>query len=225
MECLDFFPAGRHRRLPLWASLILAVVSAEAAELDVTVLDRYGRPVPNVAVFVHSEPDENPPLAVANPAVMNLIDMRFVPHMLVVQTGTRVQFPNSDVVAHHVYSFSSPNNFVLPMFRRNMTPHVDFDDAGVVAIGCNLHDQMVGYILVVDSPAFGTTGADGTTRLIAENPHGLSVSIWSPKMQRNDEHLTQTVKPGRSARLTFELTEELRASHDDQTAALSWHKY
>lgn len=110
------------------------------------------------------------------------------------------------------------------MFKGNTRPHVDFKDAGVVTIGCNLHDHMVGYVLVVDSPAYGTTGPDGTTRLMADNPHGLSVSIWSPRIKLDDENLTQTVKAGRSARLTFLLTEELRASHNDQPAALPWNE-
>ena len=221
MERLDLFPVGRQWQILLCAGLVFAVISADAAELDVTVLDRYGRPVPDVAVFVRSDPNLSLPEP-AELAVMNLIDTQFVPHLLVVQTGTRVQFPNNDVVAHHVYSFSSPNNFVLPMFKGNMMPQVEFDDAGVVTIGCNLHDHMVGYIFVVDSLVFGTTNANGITRLIAENPDGLSVSIWSPRIKSDEENLTQSVKAGRSARLTFSLTEELRASHNDRLAALSW---
>ena len=83
------------------------------------------------------------------------------------------------------------------MFKGNMRPQVEFGDAGVVAIGCNLHDHMVGYILVVDSPAFATTGRDGTTQLLADNPDGLSVSIWSPRIRLNDEssQLTLTGVP------------------------------
>jgi plastocyanin len=223
MEYLDIHPVGRQWRIPLWVGLMLAVVSAGAAELDVTVLDRYGRPVPNVAVYIQADPDVRLP-APTKLAVMNLVDTQFVPDLLVVRTGTRVQFPNSDIVAHHIYSFSKPNNFVLPMFKGNMRPQVEFDDAGIVTIGCNLHDHMVGYILVVDSPAFGTTGLDGTTRLMADNPDGLSVSIWSPRIRLHDESLTQTVKAGRSARMTFSLTEELRASHIDKSAALSWNE-
>jgi plastocyanin len=223
MEYLDFFAAGRQWRTLLCFGLMLAVIAADAAELDVTVTDRYGRPVPNVAVFV--QPDSNIRLpAPTKLAVMNLLDTQFVPQLLVVQVGTRGLFPNSDSVAHHVYSFSAPNNFVLPMFKGHMTPQVEFDDAGVVTIGCDLHDHMVGYILVVDSPAFGTTGPDGRTRLIADNPDGLSVSIWSPRIRPDDENLRQTVKAGRSARLTFSLTEELRASHNDKSAAIPWNE-
>lgn len=221
MKNPHIFPVGRQWRLPLCAGLVFAAISVDAAELDVTVLDRHGRPVSGVAVYIQTDPETSSP-AIANRAVMQLVNTQFVPKLLVVQTGSRVQFPNRDVVAHHVYSFSSPNNFVLPMFRDNMTPQVEFDDAGVVTIGCNLHDHMVAYILVVNSPIFGTTGADGTTRLIADNPDGLSVSIWSPRIKLDGENLTRIVKAGRSAQLTFLLNEELRASRIHQSAALSW---
>lgn len=221
MEYLDFLPVGRQWCTALWISLMFAVITTDAAELDVTVLDRYGQAVPNVAVYIESDPGASLP-APTRIAVMDLVDTQFVPHLLVVQTGARVQFPNSDLVAHHVYSFSRPNNFVLPMFKGNMRPEVEFDDAGVVTIGCNLHDHMVGYIFVVNSPAFGTTGRNGTARLIADNPDGLSVSIWSPRIRLDEENLTQSVKAGRSARMTFSLTEELRVSHNDKSVALSW---
>ena len=223
MENLDFFPVGRQWRMPLWIGLLLAVISVDAAELDVTVLDRYGRPVPNVAVFVQSDPEIRLPVP-RELAVMELVDTRFAPNVLVVQAGTRVQFPNKDFVAHHIYSFSEPNNFVLPMFKGNTKPQVEFGNAGVVTIGCNIHDDMVGYILVVHSAIFSTTGVDGTTRLIADNPDGLSVSIWSPRIRLDDENLTQSVKAGRSARMTFLLTEELRALDNDESAALSWNE-
>jgi plastocyanin len=223
MEYPVSLPVGRRWRMALWVTPLLAVFPAHAAELDVSVLDRYGRPVPNVAVYIQPDPDERP-VASTNLAEMNLEDIQFAPQLLVVQTGTRVQFPNNDQIAHHVYSFSKPNSFVLPMFKGNMRPHVEFDAAGIVTIGCNLHDHMVGYVLVVDGPAFGTTGPDGRTRLLADNPEGLSVSIWSPRIRLDDENLTQTVKAGRSARLTFLLTEELRASHNGGSEALSWNE-
>lgn len=203
--------------------LLLAGMSSNAAEFEVTVLDRHGEPVPDVAVYIESHHDGDVP-AVANLAQMQQIDFRFEPDILVVQTGSRVQFPNNDTVAHHVYSFSSPNNFVLPMFKGGMRPQVEFEHAGVVTVGCNLHDQMVGYILVVDSPVFGKTGRDGKVRLESENSQGLTVNIWNPGLHLEDEHLVQSVKAGRSAKLTFLLTEELRTRRMYDMEALSWRQ-
>ena len=67
-------------------------------------------------------------------AVMDQRDMQFVPHLLVVQTGTSVEFPNSDTVAHHVYSFSNPNKFMLPMYKGDQHPPVTFEHSGVVSL-------------------------------------------------------------------------------------------
>ena len=210
MEYPDCFPFEQPRRMMLSVALLFAVFSANAAEIEVTVLDRDGEPVPNVAVYVRLDRD-GPLLAATRSAVMSQIDTRFVPHLLVVQTGTQVEFSNSDVVAHHVYSFSNPNNFMLPLYKGDLRTQIDFDHEGVVTLGCNIHDHMLAYILVVDSHVYGKTDFDGKSQLTTDNPNGLTVSIWSPRIKTNEEILTQTVKAGRSAQITFSLMEKLRA--------------
>lgn len=207
----------------LAVALLLAVFSSDAAEVEVTVLDRGGEPVPNIAVYIQSDHDGSLP-APTDSAVMAQIDTRFVPHLLVVQTGTQVEFSNSDVVAHHVYSFSNPNNIMLPLYNGDLRTQIDFDHDGVVTLGCNIHDHMLAYILVVDSHVFGKTDIDGKTRLTTDNPNGLTVSIWSPRIELNNENLTQTVKAGRSAQITFLLSEKLRAPYGDDLEALSWNQ-
>ena len=144
----------------LAAALTVLSSPASADSVVVTVLDRDGKPVPGVAVFL-----ESPELAarpVLQPsAVMDQHDKRFVPHLLVVQAGTSVEFPNSDTIAHHVYSFSYPNEFKLPIYKGDAYPPISFADSGVVILGCNVHDNMLGYILVVDTPVFAKTDAEG----------------------------------------------------------------
>lgn len=213
----------RPGRLVRPLALLLAVPAALAAEFEVTVLDRYGEPVPGVAVYVESnQAGGSPPPDY--PALMRQTGLSFDPELLVIQTGTRVRFPNLDDVAHHVYSFSKPNNFVLPMFKGGMQPQVAFEHPGVVAIGCNLHDHMVAYILVVDSPVFGKTGIDGSIRLEADNPAGLTIRIWNPRLDLDHENLSQSVKAGRSAQLTFPLVAELRSDNENHAETLRWKK-
>lgn len=110
------------------------------------------------------------------------------------------------------------------MFRGGMRPQVQFEHPGVVTVGCNLHDQMVGYILVVDGQAYGKTDRDGRVHLDADNPEGVTVKIWSPDIRPEQEHLAQTVRAGRSARLTFLLTEELRTQQSDDMETYSWRE-
>jgi plastocyanin len=139
-------------------SLLLAFAAAMpagAATLEVSVVDEQGRPIENVAVYAmpgHGRP--SPPASAAPMAVMDQQGLQFVPHLLVVQAGTSVTFPNGDLVSHHVYSFSDAKKFELALYKGDLYPPVVFDDAGVVVLGCNLHDGMLGYIVVVDTPHF-----------------------------------------------------------------------
>jgi hypothetical protein len=80
---------------------------------------------------------------------------------------------------------------------------------------------MLAYILVVDSNVFDKTGFDGKVQLTTDNSDGLTVSIWSPRINLNEEDWTQAIKAGRSAQVTFSLTEKLRALRIDESEALS----
>jgi plastocyanin len=92
---------------------------------------------------------------------MDQRNREFVPHILVVQVGTWVDFANCDTVSQQVYSFSPAKRFQLPLYRGAVHPPVLFDQPGVVTLGCNIHDSMLGYIYVADSPWFGQTALDG----------------------------------------------------------------
>jgi len=108
-------------------------------------------------------------------------DKAFVPTLLVVQTGTPVSFPNFDTVRHHVYSFSPTKPFELKLYAGTPVAPVVFDRAGTATLGCNIHDRMLGYIHVVDTPYFGQTDAQGRVTLdLPEGSHRLRV--WSPSM-------------------------------------------
>ena len=101
----------------------------------------------------------------------------FVPHVLAVQTGTAVRFPNSDDIRHQVYSFSSAKTFQLPLYKGTPASPVWFDKAGVVSLGCNIHDHMIAYIYVVDSPWFAKANADGLARI--ENVPGGEYELFA----------------------------------------------
>ena len=87
--------------------------AVHAAVIDVQVLDRNGKPVSGIAVYVLPSGEPGDSASPGTSAVMDQVDVRFVPHLLVIQTGTSVSFPNTDTIAHHVYSFSNPNQFML----------------------------------------------------------------------------------------------------------------
>jgi plastocyanin len=202
----------------LLPALACLPASAYAAGISVTVLDRDGRPVPDVAVWVDGVESGNHE---ERTVVMDQVDSRFVPHVLVIQTGTRVEFPNSDVIAHHVYSFSDPNDFMLPLYKGEAHAPVRFDSPGVVTLGCNIHDQMLAYILVVDTPSYSKTDSDGKAHLDpAPNGKG-TVTIWSPRIKSKSGAQTLPV----SANVEFRLNDELRPEHGETESGIEWSDY
>jgi len=214
----------RAGRLALLVAGIFLSLLASANELKVTVLDASGMPVPDVAVYLQAGKSVVLPAPAAF-AVMDQVDTRFDPHLLVVQTGTEVRFPNSDVVAHHVYSFSNPNDFILPLYKGNAHPPVTFGESGVVILGCNIHDQMLGYILVVDSHAFAKTDENGIAVLSVDDIPVTSVKIWSPRINPKGEVLSQVISEGASGNFVFRLSGKLRPAHDSGSGALKWSDY
>ena len=114
------------------------------------------------------------------PAIMNQIDKQFAPHVLVVQSGTDISFPNADNLFHHVYSFSPTKQFELKLYKEFTAEPLRFEQAGIVDIGCNIHDWMLGYIVVTDSPFFAKTNEEGVMN--ASLPVGeYSVMTWHPQ--------------------------------------------
>ena len=205
---------------------ILAAGRAAAEPVTVTVLDRDGRPVPDVAVFVEPSGSAANVAPAGTKAVMDQVDQRFVPHVLVVQTGTEVDFPNSDVVAHHVYSFSHPNHFKLPIYKGRAHPPVQFEESGVVVLGCNIHDHMLAYIVVVDTPSFAKTNDDGVALVDTNQWEVARVSIWSPRIRDDEERLSVSLEArGESDAVAFRLNKALRPRHEDQSEVLSWSEY
>jgi plastocyanin len=145
-----------------------------------------------------------------NTAIMDQVDRRFEPEVLVVRTGTSVSFPNSDSIAHQVYSFSPAKRFTLPLYRGRVHPPLLFDQPGVVVLGCNIHDQMIGYIVVTNSPYFGMTDEHGRA-VFASLPAGnYRVSLWHPRFDESvpDQEL-RPVDTG-ATDVTFRLQRALR---------------
>ena len=197
-----------------------------AGELAVRVLSSDGHPVPNVAVFVKQAGIVSRPSRAPEPAVMDQRDVRFVPHILVVEKGAAVEFPNSDVVAHHVYSFSRPNKFVLPLYKGTSPDPVILDHDGVVILGCNIHDAMLGYIVVVDTNVFSTTDESGSASVFVDDTaSSYEVSIWSPRIRDSKQPLVQNISAVPADAVTFNLEKSLRPAHLDQSDAVQWQEY
>jgi plastocyanin len=147
----------------LSALLFVTSLHAQAAELSVQVLDQAGNPLSNAVVYLETSVKS----AVKSTIEANVDqkNKQFSPIVSVVQVGTSVNFPNKDSVRHHVYSFSPAKTFELKLYSGVPAKPVVFDKPGTVILGCNIHDNMLAYIHIVDTPYFGKTDVNGMVKL------------------------------------------------------------
>jgi len=166
------------RALGLAASL-LCTAAAHAGMLEVKALQRDGKPLVGAVITASTENPVLPPAAPIK-AIMDQVNLAFEPDVLVLPVNSSVQFPNSDVVRHQVYSFSSAHRFQLPLYRGKPYPPTVFDQPGVITLGCNIHDNMLAYIVVTDAPYFGRTDAAGSWAVPAMPSGRYRVRVWHP---------------------------------------------
>jgi plastocyanin len=180
-------------------AVVLFALPLTAATLEVRVTDAGGKAIRDAVVY--AVPPQQMPLA-KNTAVMDQIDRTFIPHVLPVQTGTWVQFPNSDNIRHQVYSVSPVRRFQLPLYIGKPAYPVQFPKAGVVPIGCNIHEQMSAYIVVVDTPYFATV-EKGQASLADVAAGTYTVRVWYPGMKSEPEPQAVTIADGETRQVTF----------------------
>jgi plastocyanin len=194
------------RVLAMAFALTVTIASAQNATLVANVVDARGRPVAD-AVVVAVPADGAPRVAARGRDEIDQIDKEFTPRVKAVLVGTAVTFPNNDNVRHHVYSFSPAKRFELPLHAGMPAQPVVFDKPGVVVLGCNIHDWMVGYVYVSESPYFATTDASGTVRLADLPSQVYVVRVWHPQMEADEQTTRREVDLARtrSASLSWTL--------------------
>jgi plastocyanin len=121
---------------------------------------------------------------------------QFQPRVTVVTVGTPVSFPNFDTVRHHVYSFSPTKTFELKLYAGVPREPVVFDKPGVAVLGCNIHDQMAAWVVVVDTPFYARSAAGG--RATIENvPAGpYTLRVWHRSLAANVPPLSMALQVG-----------------------------
>jgi plastocyanin len=164
----------------LFACILIAFMCPVAIAESIKISDQFGNPIENVVIsFTTSEAikSENPDIV-----IMDQIDKQFTPRVLVVQKNQTVSFPNSDDIRHHLYSFSKPKPFEFKMFKGGESKQLTFDQTGIVVLGCNIHDQMVGYIYVAENKHTVMTNDQGIAELTSA---GLDVKLWHSRLSVN----------------------------------------
>lgn len=193
-----------------------AAGTANAASVTVTV-EAVGKPLAGVVVSLQNPGGKPIPPAPGTvlKASIDQRNMRFVPHVLAVQTGTAVQFPNSDHIRHDVYSFSPAKTFELPLYKGTPAEPVLFDKAGIVVLGCNVHDWMLAFVDIVPTPYFAQTNAAGSATLGHVPAGQYALVVWGPRLSAPGHTLKQSLTLAADSRLTrrFKVTLDAEPAH------------
>lgn len=192
---------------------LAVAASANAAELSVRIADDHGKPIADAVVTVLPQADAknaaSATRATPNTRTIDQKDLMFIPYIEIFRPGDKVVFRNSDQTRHHVYSFSPIKAFEFVLVPGQSSPPLVLDKSGVIAVGCNIHDQMITYLYVSDAPWIAHSGEDG--RVVFHNlPAGsYNVRVWQPRLRPNKPDLAQSmtlIGATESKALTFSLS-------------------
>ncbi len=153
---------------------------ASATDVAVRLVDAGGGRLADAAVWL--TPLDAPTPAGGGPyqASIDQVDREFVPPVTAVPVGARLDFPNSDNIRHQVYSFSPAKRFELKLYAGREAPPVTVDQAGIVVLGCNIHDHMIAWVVVVDTPFVGVTDVTGEVALRQLPPGRYELHVYHP---------------------------------------------
>jgi plastocyanin len=179
-----------HTLLALWAT------SATAAPFEMQFVGVDGRGITGGVVITLRSTDASRPVAKPVHAVMDQVDRQFSPHVLVIPAGSPVSFPNSDSIAHQVYSVSPAHRFQLQLYHGKPYKPEVFGAPGVVTLGCNIHDLMRAYVYVVEAQYYGRADHEGRWTVANVEPGEYQLTIWHPQSRAQKPVLQQRITVG-----------------------------
>jgi plastocyanin len=172
----------------LFLVALLAPIPAIGGNVVVDLVSDEGVPVADAVVAIRSaDGAANPQLTLGPaPSIIDQRDEQFLPLVTLLPLGGEIAFKNSDRTRHHVYSFSSVKPFEFVLNPGKQSPPVTLEQPGVAAIGCNIHDRMVAYVFVSDTPWAVLSRKDGRAVLSGIPDGKYSVKIWHPRLKSGD---------------------------------------
>jgi plastocyanin len=175
------------------SSLFLLTSFFSSAQSTIKVFDQFNQPLADVVVSFVLKGEQARGAMSSTPYVMDQVNKAFLPHVLVVPKGAKVSFPNSDDIRHHVYSFSEAKTFELKLYHGQPKAPLDFSEPGIVVLGCNIHDSMVGYIYVYDDKPSIKTSALGMVTMPYAIEQLEAITVWHARAKIGVDRL-RTIK-------------------------------
>lgn len=181
--------------------------SGAGLELRVAVRDPAGEAVLDAVVSAHpvDTATAGPGADGASHFIIDQVGRQFVPHVSAVSRGTTVEFPNSDQIRHSIYSFSASKTFEIKLYRGFEAPPIHFDREGLVILGCNIHDYMLGYVYVLDTKHFGVTDEGGDVVLRDLSPGPWLLRVRHPRVEEQAILIERQLEIGSSGALELTL--------------------
>lgn len=168
--------------LALAGILAPAMSAAATGSVRVEIKDPKGAPVADAVASLTALANSIAPTPPSEPVVILQDKEEFEPYVTPLVVGTRVSFPNRDKVDHHVFSFSKAKSFDIPLYRGEARDLITFDKPGIVRIGCNIHDWMAAYIVVLATPHFAKSPADGAAPISGLPSGRYKLEVWHPRL-------------------------------------------
>ena len=184
--------------------MLFGGVSAGAATVQVQVNDAAGKPLAEAVVFLESREAQAAVKPVLGTEIAQ-VTKQFTPKVVVVPVGSAVSFPNRDTVRHHVYSFSPAKTFELKLYVGTPTTPVVFTKSGIAVLGCNIHDNMAAWIVIVETPYYGRSAEPGRVTLLNVPPGNYRLRIWHPALPVGGPPSDQALVVGGDATVSVRL--------------------
>lgn len=181
------------RKIMILSLALVAAAGAKAGTVDIVVRGANGQPLPDAVVMIDSPGRKDAASRFPGPYRMMQQNIQFNPRLMIVPAGASVSFPNIDKVRHHVYSFSTINRFELKLYGREDNRAVVFPKAGVAGIGCNIHDAMSAFIVVVDTPFAAKTDAVGRISIPGVPAGRAALRVWHPGIRAPGQQTSQPI--------------------------------
>lgn len=164
-------------RLASFVVLSLTASCVRAAGVDVLLSDAGGKPLADAVVMLEPVGARLPVRPMQGAQIVQH-HLQFDPPVTVVTTGTAVMFPNQDTVKHHVYSYSAARTFQIKLYAGVPHAPIVFDKPGVAVLGCNIHDGMIAWVVVSDTPLWARSDAGGHARVADVPPGSYQLHVW-----------------------------------------------
>lgn len=196
--------------LSVLSTLLLSNASV-ATEITIEILNINNEPAADLVTYILPLDNQELKLSKTVPLVVSQSKKKFIPYILVAEKDDNVTFINKDNITHHIYSASSENRFSFKIKSGAQKTIHHFSTLGKVLMGCNIHDWMSGYLLIVDTPLYSKTDFQGKSTINVPVPGRYKLIIWHPQLMEKNQQISHELLISKDKHFQVKLSQEMAA--------------